>query len=191
MPFTFQPAALPGIIIIETRLFRDDRGFFTESYKQSDFLSAGMPEAFLQDNFSYSVRGVLRGLHFQKAPRAQAKLVSVAMGEVFDVAVDIRQGSPHYGKWFGVHLSGENGRLLYIPAGFAHGFYVLSNEACVSYKVTSEYDPSLDRGIIWNDPDLGITWPTEAPLLSPKDAALPRLCDSDNDFTFNNGCSSG
>ena len=175
---------LPGVIIIETRLFRDNRGFFTESYKQSDFLSAGISDAFVQDNFSYSIRGVLRGLHFQNPPRAQAKLVSVAMGEIFDVAVDIRQGSSHYGKWFGVHLSGENGRLLYIPAGFAHGFCVLSNEACVSYKVNAEYDPALDRGIIWNDPDLGVAWPIQTPLLSPKDAALPNLRDSDNEFAF-------
>ena len=184
MPFSFEPATLSGVVVIETRLFRDDRGYFTETYKQSDFIKAGITDPFVQDNFSYSSQGILRGLHYQKAPRAQAKLVSVARGEIFDVAVDIRQTSPTFGQWFGLRLSGENGRLLYIPAGFAHGFCVLSNEACVNYKVNAEYDPSVDRGIIWNDPDLGIAWPIRSPLLSPKDAALPRLCDADNNFVF-------
>jgi len=184
MPFTFETTGLPGLIIIETRLFRDERGFFTESYKESDFSAAGIRDVFVQDNFSFSVYGVLRGLHYQKAPRAQAKLVSVAKGDIFDVAVDIRRDSPTYGNWFGVRLSGQNGRLLYVPTGFAHGFCVLSDEACVSYKVTAEYDPTLDRGIIWNDPDISIDWPVTEPLLSAKDAILPRLRDADNDFQF-------
>jgi dTDP-4-dehydrorhamnose 3,5-epimerase len=184
MPFSFQPAVLPDIIIIETQLFRDDRGFFSESYKQNDFLKAGISETFVQDNFSFSVQGVLRGLHYQKTPYAQAKLVFVSKGEVFDVAVDIRKQSSTYGQWVGITLSGENGRMLYIPAGFAHGFFVLSGEAYVTYKVTSEYSPALDRGIIWNDPDIDIAWPAPNPLLSPKDAQLPRLREADNDFIF-------
>jgi len=185
MPFSFASTPLPGVIIIETRLFKDDRGFFTESYKQSDFIKAGIKEAFVQDNFSFSIHGVLRGLHYQKAPAGQAKLVSVSKGEIFDVAVDIRKHSPTYGRWFGINLSGENGRLLHIPVGFAHGFCVLSEEATVSYKVTAEYDPALDRGIIWNDPDIRVSWPVENPQLSQKDALLPYLRDADNDFIFN------
>ena len=184
MPFSFQPTALRGVILIETQPFKDDRGFFAESYQRSAFLAGGITEPFVQDNFSFSVYGVLRGLHYQKEPRAQGKLVTVSKGEVFDVAVDIRKNSPAYGKWIGVRLSGENGRLLYIPTGFAHGFCVLSDEAYVTYKVTAEYDPKLDRGIVWNDPELSITWPVPHPLLSPKDAGLPHLRDADNDFGF-------
>jgi len=184
MPFTFESTRLPGVISIETKIFKDDRGFFTESYKQSDFLTAGITDPFVQDNFSFSVQGVLRGLHFQKEPYAQGKLVMVSKGEIYDVAVDIRKNAPTYGQWIGMTLSGENGRLLYIPAGFAHGFCVLSPEAYVTYKVTAEYNPALDRGIIWNDPDIGIVWPVEAPLLSAKDAGLPCLREVDSDFLF-------
>jgi dTDP-4-dehydrorhamnose 3,5-epimerase len=184
MPFSFQPAVLPDIIIIETQRFKDDRGFFFESYKQEDFLTAGISGTFVQDNFSFSVQGVLRGLHYQKTPYAQAKLIIVSKGEIFDVAVDIRKKSATYGQWIGITLSSENGRMLYIPAGFAHGFFVLSDEAYVTYKVTSEYYPALDRGIIWNDPDIDIAWPAPNPLLSPKDAQLPRLREADNDFIF-------
>lgn len=184
MPFTFHKTTLPGVILIKARLFTDNRGFFSESYKQSDFLEAGINDPFVQDNYSYSVRGVLRGLHYQKEPATQAKLVMVAMGEIFDVAVDIRQGSPTYGKWFGATLSRENGEMLYIPGGFAHGFCVISPEACVTYKVTQEFNLALDRGILWNDPDIGIAWPTQNPVLSPKDAQHPRLREADNDFIW-------
>jgi dTDP-4-dehydrorhamnose 3,5-epimerase len=184
MPFSFYATDLPGVIAIETKLFKDDRGFFTETFKQSDFLKAGIRESFIQDNFSCSCYGVLRGLHYQKEPHGQAKLVMVSKGEIFDVAVDIRRGSPRYGKWTGLTLSGTNGRMLFIPVGFAHGFCVLSEEAYVTYKVTSEYKPEADRGIIWDDPNIQIAWPVEIPLLSPKDGELPQLHDADNDFVF-------
>ncbi len=130
------------------------------------------------------MRGVLRGLHYQKPPQAQGKLVMVLSGEVFDVAVDIRRGSPTYGRWVGETLSAENGRMLWIPVGFAHGFCVLSERADVVYLVTAEYAPDLDRGIRWNDPEIGIRWPVDEPLLSPKDARLPLLREADQDFVF-------
>jgi dTDP-4-dehydrorhamnose 3,5-epimerase len=164
-------------------VFEDERGFFTETYKYSVFASFGIRERFVQDNYSKSVKGVLRGLHYQKHPKAQGKLVMVIRGEIFDVAVDIRKGSPTCGKWVGLVLSSEDHRMLYVPAGFAHGFCALSDEAGVVYKVTGgEYAPELERGIVWNDPDLGITWPVKHPLISRKDAALPRLQEADNDF---------
>jgi dTDP-4-dehydrorhamnose 3,5-epimerase len=181
LPFRRHPA---GVVLVETHLFRDGRGFFSESYKLSDFAASGMATPFVQDNFSYSIRGVLRGLHYQKSPFAQAKLVMVAHGRVFDVAVDIRRGAPTYGRWVGFELSAENGRMLFIPAGFAHGFCVLSETACVTYKVTAEFSLENDRGILWNDPFLKIDWPVTTPILSPKDAALPLLEDADNVFTI-------
>ena len=184
MPFKFQRLDMPDVILIEPTVFVDKRGFFMESYKYSEFAKFGIKEKFVQDNHSRSTRGVLRGLHYQKAPKAQAKLVRVTRGEVFDVAVDIRRGSPTYGRWVGVLLSEENKKMLYVPVGFAHGFCVLSEEAEVLYKTTEEYAPEYERGIIWNDPDIGIKWPIEEPILSPKDAALPRLKDADNDFQY-------
>jgi dTDP-4-dehydrorhamnose 3,5-epimerase len=184
MPFTFQETSLPGVVLVEPRLFRDGRGFFSESYKLSDFAASGIELPFVQDNFSYSIQGVLRGLHYQKPPFAQAKLVMVAQGSVFDVAVDIRRGAPTYGQWVGFELSAESGRMLFVPAGFAHGFCVLSETACVTYKVTAEFSPENDRGILWNDPALKIDWPVTAPILSPKDAALPLLKDADNVFAI-------
>jgi dTDP-4-dehydrorhamnose 3,5-epimerase len=185
MPFSFQTLEIPDVILIEARSFPDDRGFFMETYKQSDFEQHGIPWNFVQDNYSHSSqRGVLRGLHYQKDPKAQGKLVLAIRGEIFDVAVDIRTGSPTYGKWVGVELSDKNHRMLYVPAGFAHGFVVLSSEADVTYRVTEEYAPEVDRGILWNDPDLAITWPIDEPLLSPKDEAMPLLKDADNNFEF-------
>jgi dTDP-4-dehydrorhamnose 3,5-epimerase len=182
MPFQFQRLAIPDVILIQAPNWRDERGFFRETYKFSEFAAHGINLPFVQDNHSRSRRGVLRGLHYQKNPRAQGKLVRVVHGEIFDVAVDIRQRSPTFGKWIGVTLSAEENQMLYIPPGFAHGLCVLSDEADVIYKVTAEYAPDLDRGIIWNDPDLAIEWPLAQPILSPKDARLPRLRDSDNDF---------
>ena len=173
MPFTFTHLAIPDVILIEPAIFRDERGFFMESYKYSDFVAFGIKEHFVQDNHSRSVKGVLRGLHYQKHPKAQGKLVRVVVGEVFDVGVDIRLGSPTYGKWVGEVLSAENKRMLYIPPGFAHGFCVLSDVADVLYKTTEEYAPEYDAGIIWNDPEIGIQWPIEHPILSEKDAVLP------------------
>lgn len=182
MPFQFKRLAIPDVILIEAPNLRDERGFFRETYKFSEFAAHGIGLPFVQDNHSRSMRGVLRGLHYQKNPRAQGKLVRVVHGEIFDVAVDIRQHSPTFRKWIGITLSADENQMLYIPPGFAHGLCVLSNEADVIYKVTAEYSPELDRGIIWNDPDLAIEWPLAQPILSPKDSKLPRLRDSDNDF---------
>ncbi len=184
MPFKFEKLAIPGLILIEAKAFEDSRGFFMETYKRSEFQASGISENFVQDNYSHSTRGALRGLHYQKDPSAQGKLVTVIRGEIFDVAVDIRKGSPTYGKWAGVNLSEKNRRMLYVPTGFAHGFYVSSEEADVVYKVTAEYAPEVDRGIRWDDPDVGIQWPSKEPLLSPKDAQLPRLREADNEFVF-------
>lgn len=167
---------LPGVMIIEPDVFRDDRGFFMESYHRARYEEMGIKAWFVQDNLSYSRRGVLRGLHYQY-PHSQGKLVYVLRGEVFDVAVDIRMGSPYFGRWIGVILSDANKRQLYIPEGFAHGFAVLSDEAIFAYKCTDFYYPEDEGGIIWNDPDLGIEWPVVAPVLSPKDASYPRLCE--------------
>jgi dTDP-4-dehydrorhamnose 3,5-epimerase len=189
MPFQFSRLAIPDVILIEPRVFPDERGFFMESYKYSEFAAFGIKERFVQDNHSHSRKGVLRGLHYQKPPKAQGKLVRVVVGEIFDVAVDIRsargiaragnipraKGSPTYGKWVGEVLSAENKRMLYIPPGFAHGFCVLSEVAEVLYKTTEEYAPEYDAGIRWNDPEIGINWPIEHPILSAKDAGLPFL----------------
>lgn len=184
MPFRFERLEIPDVVLIEARAFGDDRGFFMEGYKQSEFDANGVPWRFVQDNYSRSTRGVLRGLHFQKEPSAQGKLVCVTRGAVFDVAVDIRRGSPTYGKWVGVELSDENHRLVYVPVGFAHGFCTLSDIADVMYKVTAEYAPQADRGILWSDPALGIHWPIREPILSPKDAVLPVLAKADHEFTY-------
>ena len=163
---------LPGVVIIEPRVFGDARGFFVETWNARAFAQHGLDLKFVQDNHSKSVQGTLRGLHYQiKQP--QGKLVRVTAGEVFDVAVDIRKSSPTFGKWFGVVLSAENKRMLWVPMGFAHGFYVLSDSAEFMYKCTDYYAPEYERCIRWNDPDLGINWPIaqgQAPLLSEKDS---------------------
>ena len=154
-------------------MFGDDRGFFMETWNGRRYEEAGLPARFVQDNLSFSARGVLRGLHFQN-PNAQGKLVSVLRGEVFDVAVDVRVGSPTYGRWVGAYLSADNKRQLYVPEGFAHGFVVTSEDALFSYKCTDYYDPETERSVLWNDPDIGIEWPLDVPTLSKKDeAALP------------------
>jgi dTDP-4-dehydrorhamnose 3,5-epimerase len=184
MPFLFETLAIPGVILIKPRVFDDPRGYFLETYKRSDFAAAGIPDDFVQVNHSHSVARVLRGLHYQKHPAAQGKLVTAVRGTVFDVAVDIRRGSPTYGSWLGEVLSAENHHMLYIPPGFAHGFCVLSDRADVIYRVTAEYAPGLDRGVLWNDPDLAIDWPVDDPILSEKDADQPRLRDADNNFTY-------
>ena len=167
---------LPGVLIIEPDIFGDSRGFFMETYHKERYGVAGMDAEFVQDNTSFSTRGTLRGLHFQY-PHSQAKLVQVFMGEVFDVAVDIRKGSPAFGKWFGATLSSENKQQLFIPAGFAHGFCVLSETALFSYKCTEFYSPSDERGVLWSDPVIGIEWPINDPLLSDKDEKYPRFND--------------
>lgn len=179
MPFQFEPLEIPAVLLISGHAIEDARGFFMEIYKRSEFAAGGVCAQFVQDNLSHSVRGVLRGLHYQLPPRAQAKLVSVVRGEVFDVAVDVRRGSPTYGRWVGRTLSAASGCMLYVPIGFAHGFCVLSEEADVLYKVSEEYAPELERGLRWNDPELGIPWPIDNPIVSERDTRWPRLADSD------------
>ena len=180
MPFTFKQLNIPDVVLVQPKSFSDDRGFFFESFKESEFLSGGIDEKFVQDNFSHSIHGVIRGLHFQKTPKAQAKLVSVLKGEIFDVAVDIRKNSPTYGKWVSEILSENNHKLLYMPEGFAHGFCVLSEDADVLYKVSNEYSPEHERGIIWNDPKLNIDWPISKPIISSNDSKLPLFENLEN-----------
>ena len=175
MPFTFKRLSIPDVILVQPKSFSDDRGFFLESFKESDFVSNGINIRFVQDNISHSVLGVIRGLHFQKNPKAQAKLVTALKGEIFDVVVDIRKDSPTYGKWISEILSDKDHKLLYVPEGFAHGFCVLSKEAYVYYKVSNEYSPEHERGIIWNDPKLNIDWPISKPIVSGDDSKLAKL----------------
>lgn len=184
MPFKFTKLAIPEVMLVESQPFSDDRGFFMESFKESVFAVNGIGTRFVQDNYSHSLKGVIRGLHYQKNPRAQAKLMMTLRGEIFDVAVDIRKGSPTYGKWVGEILSDKNHKLLYAPEGFAHGFCVLSDQADVLYKVSSEYSPDYERGILWNDPDLNIKWPEDKPIVIKKDLQLPMLKNADNDFVY-------
>jgi len=166
--------ALAGLCLIEPKVHGDRRGYFLETYQASRYRQAGMETTFVQDNLSLSVRGTLRGLHFQ-LDHPQAKLVQVLRGEVFDVAVDLRTGSPTFGRWAGFHLDEVNHRQLFIPAGFAHGFVVLSEQALFYYKCSDIYRPEDEGGVLWNDPEIGIHWPLESPRLSDKDANLPRL----------------
>jgi dTDP-4-dehydrorhamnose 3,5-epimerase len=184
MSFTFKKLDIPEVILVESKAFSDDRGYFLEIFKESVFISNGIDTKFIQDNFSYSIKGVLRGLHYQKNPKAQAKLVTALRGEIFDVAVDIRKNSPTFGKWVGEILSEKNHKSLYVPEGFAHGFCILSNEADVFYKVNQEYSPEHEKGIVWNDPDLNISWPIKKPILQKKDILLPTLKNADNNFTY-------
>lgn len=178
MPFEFEKLKLDGLVLVKPWAFPDDRGFFMETYKKSDFARNGIPEEFVQDNHSKSSKGVLRGLHYQRGAAAQGKLVRCIRGSILDVGVDIREGSPTFGKWLAAELTAENAHMLYLPAGFAHGFLVLSDTAEIVYKCTAEYSSKDDGGVVWNDPDIGIDWGITAPSLSPKDAALPRLKDA-------------
>ena len=177
MYFTPSPT-LPEVIIVEPELFQDDRGFFMEMYHQKRFHEAGIKENFVQDNRSRSRRGTIRGLHYQLG-KPQGKLIWALSGEVFDVAVDIRKGSPLFGQWFGITLSGENKKGLYVPPDFAHGFCVLSEEAEFFYKCSDFYAPEDERCIRWNDPDLAIDWPVENPVISEKDANAPLLGEAE------------
>ncbi len=179
-PVNVVPTELPGVLILEPRVFGEARGWFKETWNAARYASHGLPSAFVQDNLSRSVPGVLRGLHYQ-LPNAQGKLVTVLDGEVYDVAVDIRVGSPTFGKWVGVELSGENHRQLWVPTGFAHGFYA-RKPSLVMYKVDAPYNPRSERGILWSDESLKIDWPGDAPLLSDKDARAPRLADVPRDL---------
>lgn len=169
-------ASLPGVLIIQPQVFQDERGFFMETYHQKRYEQNALDCMFVQDNLSHSILGTLRGLHYQlKHP--QSKLVQVIKGAIFDVAVDIRQGSPSFGKWTGVHISDENRRQIFVPKGFAYGFCVLSETADVIYKCTDFYAPDDEGGIVWSDPDIGIVWPISDPLLSEKDSHYPCLSD--------------
>ena len=176
MPYTVTPTALPGVLILEPKVFGDARGFFFESFNQRDFAQAtGLDVQFVQDNHSRSVKGVLRGLHYQ-IQRPQGKLVRVTQGEVFDVAVDLRRSSPHFGKWVGVVLSADNHRQLWVPPGFAHGFVVTSDSAEFLYKTTDYWYPEHERSLLWNDPALNVQWPLQAPpQLAAKDSAGKQL----------------
>lgn len=174
MNFEFNNLPLPGLLLIKSKIFSDNRGLFYENYQKSIFQKYGLPD-FLQDNTSISSEGVLRGLHFQKDPLPQGKLVSVLRGKVWDVAVDLRNSSPTFGQWFGLELTEKDGNLFYIPPGFAHGFVSLAPGTIFSYKCTNEYDKNSDTGILWNDPTLNISWPINNPILSEKDLLLPNF----------------
>ncbi len=179
MPFEFLKTEIPEVVLIKQKVFKDDRGFFMETYKKSEFERAGIPTNFVQDNHSKSTKYVLRGLHFQKEPFGQGKLVRCIRGKIFDVAVDIRKESPTFKRWVGFELTEENKQMLWIPRGFAHGFLTLSDEAEIIYKVSdNEYSPKSDAGIIWNDPEININWPIDRePILSGKDKLLPKLVE--------------
>jgi len=183
----FTRTDIPDVLIFEAPRFGDDRGWFMETFSQPKFEAAlkatgqALPKPFVQDNHSSSQRGVLRGLHYQLAPRAQGKLVRVAQGRAFDVAVDIRRGSPTFGRWVGAELSAANGRQMWIPEGFAHGFMALEDDTHFLYKTTDTYDKASERSIRWDDPELGVAWPLSGlqPLLAPKDADAPLFSQAD------------
>ena len=175
---------IEDVKIIEPHLFADNRGYFLETYHLNRFKSAGLPDVFVQDNLSFSVKNTLRGLHFQTT-RPQAKLVQVISGEIFDVAVDIRPTSPTFGRWVSVHLSEHNKRQVFIPEGFAHGFCVLSDSAYVVYKCSDFYDRDDEGGILWSDPAIGIDWPTTHPIVSTKDGRLPAMSDISPEKLYN------
>ena len=184
--FQFTKTGIEGLVVVEPKVFGDNRGYFMETYNYNDFKAAGLDMVFVQDNQSKSKKGVLRGLHFQKK-NPQGKLVRVVSGEVYDVAVDLRRGSDTYGKWYGVLLSAENKKQFYVPEGFAHGFVVMSETAEFVYKCTRFYDPSDEGGLMWNDPEFGIDWPVPEnaePLLSEKDQHHQPLKDFESPFTM-------
>lgn len=173
MPFKFERLEIPEIMLIEPRVVDDRRGFFMETYKRSDFAAAGIHDVFVQENHSASERGVLRGLHYQRPPHAQSKLVRVLSGTVFDVAVDLRAHSAEGVRWVGTRLSAADRKLLYVPSWCAHGFCVLSEHAEILYLTSAEYAPETEAGIMWNDPAIGIKWPTENPIVSERDSSWP------------------
>ena len=178
MPFEFRKLDVKDVKLIIPKVFNDERGFFLESFKKTDFILNGIKDEFNQDNHSKSTKGVLRGLHFQAFPKAQAKIVRCIQGKIFDVAVDLRKNSPTFKKWAGEILSAENKHMLYIPEGFAHGFVVLSDTAEILYKASNEYSKEHDRGIRWNDPEINIKWNIDfEPVLSEKDKMQPFIKD--------------
>jgi dTDP-4-dehydrorhamnose 3,5-epimerase len=175
MPFDFKPLTIPEVLAIVPRVMTDTRGTFMETYKRSEFAAAGISEIFVQENYSCSVRNVLRGLHYQRRPKAQSKLVRVISGKIFDVVVDLRRDSPTSGRWVGAALSAEERTMLYIPDWCAHGFCVMSDRAEVVYHTSDEYSPEHEAGIIWNDPALSIQWPVDDPIVSERDQQWPLL----------------
>lgn len=177
MSFSAQPTALPDVVVLEPPFFPDERGFFLESWNARDFAALGFDLTFYQEGHSRSQRGVLRGLHYQGSPAPMGKLIRCTVGCIFDVAVDLRAGSPRFGRWVGIELSDDNRRLLYVPPGFAHGFQSLTAAAEVQYKMTAFYTPSAEGAIRWDDPDLAIGWPIANPILSARDAAAPSFRD--------------
>ncbi len=178
MSFEFEQLKMDGVILIKPRIFGDNRGFFMESYKKSEFIKNGIDIEFVQDNHSKSTKGVLRGLHYQASPKSQAKLIRCSKGRIYDIAVDLRKNSKTFGKWLKVELSEENKHILFIPAGFAHGFVVLSNEAELLYKTNTEFSAEHDRGILWNDKDINVNWGIDfEPILSEKDKFQPKFSE--------------
>lgn len=180
--------ALPGIKILEPRYFEDSRGYFCETYSRRTLMEYGISCEFVQDNQSLTLKkGTIRGIHFQNEPHAQCKLVRCTQGKILDFAVDLRKGSPTYKKWVSIELSAENHKQIWIPAGFGHGLITLEDNCEVQYKVDDFYFPEYDRGIAWNDPEIGIEWGTSSPIISAKDAGSPRLCESDVNFAMEEG----
>jgi dTDP-4-dehydrorhamnose 3,5-epimerase len=186
--FNFSTVDIPGILVIEPEAYFDDRGFFMETYNTDIFHDGGFKGEFVQDNLSHSKKGVIRGLHYQNHPRPMGKLVSCIRGAIFDVGVDIRKGSPTYGKWYGAVLNPENKKMLFFPPGFAHGFLSLEDNSSVCYKCTGTYSKEHEAAVIWNDPDIGIAWPVDEVggqvIVSEKDKVSPRLKDAKNNHTF-------
>ncbi len=182
MNFKFTTNQFAGVVVVTPRLFHDERGYFCETYKFSDFKEMGISDNFVQDNQSFSLKNVVRGLHFQNNPRAQAKLVRCVRGEIYDCIVDLRKDSPTFGQYFGINLSEQNGMMIYVPVGFAHGFLTVSDIAEVVYKTSDEYDPKSEDGIRFDDPELGIDWGVKNPIISAKDGILPFFKDLKTSF---------
>ncbi len=184
MVFKFSKFKIPGPLLVESEKFTDDRGTFMERYRYSTFKASEIDVEFLQDSYSVSKNNVLRGMHYQQEPMAQGKLVGVLSGKIFDVAIDIRRGSPTFGEWIGEKLSAQNCKMLWIPSGFAHGFLALEDNTIVVYKTTAEYSKQHERGIVWNDKDIGIDWPRKKPIISERDSKFPILKDVENDLVI-------
>lgn len=184
MAFQFKDSKIPDLKVVLPKLFSDQRGIFSETYKKSEFLANGLSETFVQENRSVSKKNVLRGLHYQINPKAQGKLISVQRGKIFDVAVDIRRNSPYFGKYVSIILESETGLMFWIPAGFAHGFLSLEDNSTVTYKTTEEYSPEHERGIIWNDTDIGIDWPSEDVIVTERDLKFPDFKRAQMNFEY-------
>lgn len=185
MPFTFERLSVPDVVAITPAIFEDQRGHFVETYKRSDFVKFGITTEFIQDNYSLSKKGVARGLHYQLDPHAQGKLMRAISGKIFEVAVDIRKGSPYFGKWASVTMTPKNRKMIWIPEGFAAGMMALEDDSRLAYNTTNEYSKPHERGIRWNDPAIGIKWPMEiVPLISEKDNAHPLLAEAEINFVY-------